>query len=79
MVIFKTSIGGGLERTDCIPNRRVRLHYWRTGRTKYPFIVITPRSTLTESGSTCQGPIYESKRFFWKLLEFIKTVCKKKP
>ena len=25
---------------------------------EYLFIIITPRSTLTQSGSTCYGPIY---------------------
>ena len=27
------------------------------GSVEYPFIAITPRSTLTRSGSTCSGPI----------------------
>ena len=35
---------------------------------KYLFIVITPRSTLTFSGSTCKGPIYGSNKSVWKLL-----------
>ena len=31
------------------------------------FIAITPRSTMTRSGSTCLDPIYESNRFVWKI------------
>ena len=29
---------------------------------EYPFITITPRSTLTMSGSTYSDPVYESIR-----------------
>ena len=29
---------------------------------EYPFISITPRPTLTQSGNTCLGPIYGSNR-----------------
>ena len=49
---------------------------------EYSFINITLRSTLTLSGSTCYGPIYESNRSVWKLLVLDKdmwnntTVCK---
>ena len=32
------------------------------GNVEYPFIAITPRSTLTWSGSTWSGPIYRSNR-----------------
>ena len=49
---------------------------------KYPFITITPKSTLTWSGCICYGPIYESNRSVCKLFVFNKntgydiTVCK---
>ena len=33
-------------------------------------IAITPRSTLTQSGSTLQGPILGSKRLFKKIFAF---------
>ena len=32
------------------------------GNTKYPFIVIAPRSTLSRSGSTKGSPIYVSNK-----------------
>ena len=38
----------------------VRLHSWSLENVEYPFITITLRSTLTWSGSTCEGPIYGS-------------------
>ena len=42
--------------------------WWRSfspgafGNMGYPFIVITPRPTLTRSSSNCWGPIYGSNR-----------------
>ena len=35
---------------------------------EYPFIAITPRSTLTQSGGTCLGLIYGWNRTFSHLL-----------
>ena len=37
------------------------------GSLEYSFIAITPRSTLTQSGSTCWGFIYGSNSSVWKL------------
>ena len=43
---------------------------------EYQFIAITPRSTLTWSGSTCLGLMHKSKRIV--LLQYLKlTMCKK--
>ena len=38
----------------------VILEVWGGG--KYPFIAITPRSTLTRRGSIVQGPLFGSNR-----------------
>ena len=45
----------------------VMLQFWGM---KYLFIAITPMSTLTRSGSTCQGPINECNRSIQKLFVF---------
>ena len=45
------------------------------GSVKYLFTAITPRSTLTSSGSTSYHPI---KEIFWKLLVFDKNTWNKK-
>ena len=37
------------------------------GNMEYPFIAITPRSTLTQSSSTWSGPIYGPNRIVWYL------------
>ena len=37
-----------------------RLQFWSF--VQYPFIAITPRPTLTQSGSTCKSPINGSNR-----------------
>ena len=44
-----------------------RIWWWGSslealGNVEYPFITITPRSTLTQSGSTCKGLIYGSNK-----------------
>ena len=51
------------------------LNYWgssseTSGSEEYPFIAIT----LTLSGSTCKGLIYESNIFFQKLLILDKNI-----
>ena len=38
------------------------------GNAKYPFPAITPRSTLTWSGSSGKGPICESNRTVWQIM-----------
>ena len=37
----------------------VRIHFWSLGNMEYPFFTATPKSTLTQNGSSCLGPIYE--------------------
>ena len=43
---------------------------------EFPFIAITPRSTLTRSSSACEGPISVSNRSVQKLFIFDRPVCK---
>ena len=56
---------------------------WTLGNAEYTFIAITPRSTVTQSCSTCEGLIYTSNRPIWKLFVFDRntwyyiTVCQK--
>ena len=42
----------------------VRLQSWSLGNMEYPFINITPKSTLTWGGSTCNGSLYYSNKTF---------------
>ena len=43
---------------------------WNIGSIEYPFIGITPRSTLIRSGRICLGPIYGTNRSLWALFSF---------
>ena len=45
---------------------------------EFPFIAITPRSTMTHSGSTCYGPIYRSNRSVKNCSYVIGQYAKKK-
>ena len=45
---------------------------------QFPFIAITPSSTLTQSRKICWVSIYGSNRSMWKLFIFYRIVCKKK-
>ena len=46
-------------------NLMVRLQSLSLGNVAYPFIVITPKSTVTRSGSTWYGPLCKSNRTAW--------------
>ena len=54
---FQISCQQGLEYTDCMPCKEVRLPKKAVSDDEapllYPFIAITPRSTLTWIGNTC--------------------------
>ena len=61
-------------RAPPLNNLMVRLQSWSFGNVEYPFIAITPWSTLTQIGSTWLDPIYGSNYplltshlFSWKL------------
>ena len=60
----------------------VKLHFWSFREYGYPFVAITPRSTLTLSGNTSECPSFQSSRSVWKLFVFKRytwyhiTVCK---
>ena len=43
----------------------LKLEFWTSGECENPFIVITPKSTLTLSGSICKDPIDGSNRYVW--------------
>ena len=42
---------------------------WTLESMEYFFIVITVKCTLTQTGRTCQAPIYGSNTSIWKLLQ----------
>ena len=48
---------------------------WALGNAEYPFIAITPRSTLARSGSPWESPIFGSNRT--KLRTYAKLNCLK--
>ena len=60
------------------PHVMVKLQYWRFWEWG-AFTVINPRSTLTQRGSTCWGPIYESNRivkpFKWEWTNDWHEIC----
>ena len=60
-------------KNDMKQHLMVWLLFWNSGSTVYSFIAITPRSTLTLSGSIWSGPIYGSNRSVWKLLVLANT------